>query len=834
MGTALAAAVFGAFTVGADAPAEAHAQMPPWELAMAVKAYQIPPGSIGMALSRLAEANGVQLVYHAELTRNLKTRGLAGSYAIEGALKKLLSGTGLTYRLSASGDAVYIVLAQNDTGVQSDAGAIPLPPVDVAGAAGPGGGGEGAGGESPVGPPVEQTTAGPVQGYRALTAESATRTNTPINEIPQSIQVIPRSLIDDQDSLTVGQALRNVSGVVGTNALQTPSYNSAYIRGFPADQWVDGLTTFYNGGDRDSLVNVERIEVLKGPNAVLYGGGSGTPLGGVINLVSKLPIDKTFAEIGMRFGSFTFLQPYFDINAPVTQDGTVLFRITGEYTSTNSFINVIETNRYSFYPTLKFTNNSDTTLTLQGRVTSWEQQEYQGLPATGTVTGSFRLNPDLFVGPSDIPKSYSRVQSVTANFDHQFNEVWSANVQARVSNTEFRDLVQNFTNGYDFAGNSPALPVAYWNLLNVAVYQQQQEVTLVTSSLFKFSFGPTENKLLLGADYSRVTDTGNMYGNYNDLSTLGYVNLLNPSFPSYVAPGSGVNNANLILGGDNTYITSGAYVQLQTTAWERIHVLGGLRVANLGIENVSPASQTFQNTDASAILPRAGAVIDIVGGFSLFADYTQGLNGNPFTFYVGAPTPEHSEQVEAGAKFDLGYGFTGSAAAYEINRTGVPVFTGVGYEGIGKQRSRGAETDLLWQPNSNWKVLASYSYVNAILLNDIPGTAPAGSTLNIVPPHSGRLWVNYSFGPGPLDGWSIGAGVYAASNAYVDLADVYQTKGYFTVDANLGYVKDNFAASITVKNLTGEHYFVPYNYYGGRVWTGDPRSVAGKVSWKFQ
>ncbi|WP_198017143.1 TonB-dependent siderophore receptor [Methylocapsa acidiphila] len=758
------------------------------------------------------------------------TAGLKGAHPLYEALEKLLSGTGLAYRLAPGKKSVAIMLAQNDTGAQSDAGSVALQPIDVTVAQ------QGAGGAG--GPPVEQTTAGPVQGYRALSAESATRTNTPINEIPQSVQVIPRSLIDDQDSLTVGQALRNVSGVVGTNALQTPSYNSAYIRGFPADQWVDGLTTFYNGGDRDSLVNVERIEVLKGPNAVLYGGGSGTPLGGAINLVSKLPTDKAFAETGMRFGSFSFLQPYFDINEPVTQDGTVLFRITGEYTSTNSFIDVINTNRYSFNPTLTFTNKSDTTLTLQGRVTNWEQQEYQGLPATGTVTGSFRLNPDLFVGPSDIPKSTSRVESVTANFDHRFNEVWSTNVQARVSNTQFKDLVQNFTNGYDFAGNSPALPVAYWNLLNVSLYQQAKEVTLVGSSLFKFSFGPTENKLLLGADYSRVEDTGYMYGDYNDLSTLGYVNLLNPSFPTYVDPGPGVNNANLIIGGENTYISTGGYVQLQTTAWERIHLLGGLRVANLDIENVSPATptsqQTSQNANASAILPRAGAVIDIVGGFSLFADYSQGLNGNPFTFYVGAPTPEHSEQVEAGAKFDLGYGFTGSAAAYEINRTGVPVFTGVGYEGIGKQRSRGADTDLLWQPDSHWKVLASYAYVNAILLNDIPGTAPAGSTLNIVPPHSGRLWVNYSFGPGPLDGWSIGAGVYAASGAYVDLANVYKTNGYFTVDANLGYVKDNLSASITVKNLTGEHYFVPYNYYGGRVWTGDTRSVVGKVSWKFQ
>ena len=141
---------------------------------------------------------------------------------------------------------------------------------------------------------MEQTTAGPVQGFRALTAASATRTDTPIAEIPQSIVVIPRALIDAQNDLTVTEALQNVSATQGTNPVQTPAFNSMYIRGFPAEMLVDGFTTFYNGGDRDSLVNVERIEVLKGPNAILYGGGLGAPLGGVVNLVSKMPTDKYF------------------------------------------------------------------------------------------------------------------------------------------------------------------------------------------------------------------------------------------------------------------------------------------------------------------------------------------------------------------------------------------------------------------------------------------------------------------------------------------------------------------------------------------------------------
>lgn len=173
-------------------------------------------------------------------------------------------------------------------------------------------------------------------------------------------------------------------------------------------------------------------------------------------------------------------------------------------------------------------------------------------------------------------------------------------------------------------------------------------------------------------------------------------------------------------------------------------------------------------------------------------------------------------------------------ALFEINRTGVPVFTGVAYEALGDQRSRGFEADLLWQPNRNWKVLANYAYVDATLMNDVTGAGTAGNQINIVPPNSGRIWVSYSFDPGPLAGWSVGAGIYAASGAYVDLANVYETSGYYTIDANVSYQMKNFKGSLTAKNLTGEDYFVPYNYYGGRIAPGDARGVYAKAAWTFQ
>ena len=133
-------------------------------------------------------------------------------------------------------------------------------------------------------------------------------------------------------------------------------------------------------------------------------------MGGVININSKLPKAKAFGEVGIKFGTNSFIQPFFDINQPINDN--VLFRVTGEYTTANSNIDVIDQTRYNKNPTLTLTNNDDTTFTLQGKFSRWSQQEYQGLPATGTVTGNFRIKPDLFIGNQDIPDSTAEFKGI--------------------------------------------------------------------------------------------------------------------------------------------------------------------------------------------------------------------------------------------------------------------------------------------------------------------------------------------------------------------------------------------------------------------------------------
>ncbi len=139
---------------------------------------------------------------------------------------------------------------------------------------------------------------------------------------------------------------------------------------------------------------------------------------------------------------------------------------------------------------------------------------------------------------------------------------------------------------------------------------------------------------------------------------------------------------------------------------------------------------------------------------------------------------------------------------------------------------------MIFQPNSNWSVLASYGYTDAFFASDTP-TAPAGNKLPLVPQNSGRLWANYKF-DGQWTGWSAGAGIYAASGQYVDALNRWRTDGYYTLDAKIAYETKQFRAAFFVKNLTGEQYYTPYTWFGGQVAPGAPRSFYLQTSYKFE
>ena len=657
------------------------------------------------------------------------------------------------------------------------------------------------------GPPVTQTTAGPVSGYRALTSVSATRTGTPIERIPQAVAVLPRAVLDDQHPLSQMDALRNISAVTPMSSNTFIGYEYK-VRGFPADRYVDGLPNYYDGGDNTSLVNTERIEVLKGPAGILYQGGIG-PVGGIINTVSKLPTESRFAEFGITAGGYQLWNPWFDINQPLVSGGTALFRVTGEFERSNDVIDVIDHRRYAFNPTFLFNDNDGTRLTIQGSFSQRSFQNYTGLPGAGTLDRSlFTIPATLFTSPPDLGRSWSTSNGVTVRLDHEFNSIWSVNATTRVS--EMR-LVQF---GHFLATDTPLFGSTF-AFLNFHLPVDMREVASNANLVAKFAIGPTRNTVLFGADTDHVNDRIR-----DDVGFAGLVDLANPVFPAYTPPATSAFDAK------NLYVNSGLTAQWQSDVYERLHLLAGVRLANVYIHGTDTVAGNDFVTDAWKPLPRLGAVIDIVKGVSAFADYSQGYRGVPFFNAGTAPKPEEAEQTEAGLKLALPSGFAGTFAWFSNTRRNVmsllPGSLVIGTQ-VGAQRAEGFDADVTWQPLPGLSLLASYAHVRAVVIEDqlyAPGTV-----LERVPRDSGRFWANYKFQDGPLQNIAIGAGLYAASAQAVALDNIYFTPGYVTFDGKVAYETAQWAVGLTAKNLADRHYFVPNSSGSGYIMPADGRTV---------
>ena len=209
---------------------------------------------------------------------------------------------------------------------------------------------------------------------------------------------------------------------------------------------------------------------------------------------------------------------------------------------------------------------------------------------------------------------------------------------------------------------------------------------------------------------------------------------------------------------------------------------------------------------------------------------------NPFVNFVGAPQPAESTTLEGGLKLNVAHQLTGQIAGYQIERSNVAVTDNTDLQrrskAAGQQRSRGIETDLTWQATDALSILANYAHTDAKFTDNLAGV-PEGNQLAMVPENSGRLWANYRFQQPVIKGLSIGSGVYVQGQAYLSNNNLYKSDGYHSFDASIAYEYQRFKLAATVKNLTDEHYFQPYGYFGGRVIPSEGTSAYVTASVKF-
>ena len=652
------------------------------------------------------------------------------------------------------------------------------------------------------------------EGYTAPSSASATRTDTPMIDVPQSVQVVTQSMIKEQDSHSLTDALVNVSGVRATKP-QEALFAQPIVRGFPAEIYMNGLPAF--GGtaasiDPTSLIGTERVEVLKGPTSALYGGGIGAPLGGLINVISKRPEAEPSALLSIRTGSFGTVNPSMDLNTPIGDK--VAARISADYQENDSWIDHVNGHQWSIQPSIAFQLSPETELLLRGQYEDRSQLEYSGLPAAQALSG--QIDRNAFPGAtSGQPHTTIENRTTTAQLTHELSDDTRMTVTAQYYEGKVRDY-GSFVYP-ELLGPSPATPTVY-PIFKLYLPTNIRENTLDTNLASRIEALGGNHELLVGASYDRTDFTSAMSG----AELIGELDLANPAYGiSYGA------TPEIMVSQTNRYETKALYVQDQAT-YGRFHLLGSLRLTQLDLK------QQEQGVDTSyhRVTPRFGITYDLTESLALYAAYSTGFRG-AFNFTGReTPKPELSRNYEAGVKLAFNdLGISGTLAVFEQTRRNVstpdpdPNYSILGYSvQSGEQRARGVEADLVWEPIPALSLLANYAYTQAEVTED--SSIPVGDGLPRVPRHSGRLAARYRILDGAAKGLGFGAGITALSSRELTLPNTVSAPGYALLDAQTSYDFDRYTISVSAVNLTGRKVFETYQYLGSPlVLPTQPRSA---------
>ncbi|MDF5725100.1 MAG: TonB-dependent siderophore receptor [Rhizonema sp. PD37] len=663
--------------------------------------------------------------------------------------------------------------------------------------------------------PIELVVTGEQDAYNSSNASTATRTDTPLRDIPQSIQVIPATVIQDQGAVRLTEAVRNVSGVAfaGSSGDRGEDYT---IRGFTANIYKNG---FLDDGNSSrayrETANIERVEVLKGPASVLFGRLEPS---GIINLVTKKPLAEPYYNVSFTAGSYSFYRPTLDFSGPLTQDGKLGYRLNIAYENSGSFRDFVNKDRFFISPVLNWKIGDKTNLTFEGEYLHAENPLDRGLPVIDNKIADIPISRYLSDPRNQVVVDESRTY-LTLN--HQFNQNLSLRSAVRVttaSETNNRFVIQPI-----FATSNNGTIT----LFNSGPANQYYETYFLQNDLTaKFNTGSVKHTLLFG------TEVGRLYE--HDQGQKGPdqpINIFNPVYNfSYDGPyqpfGNSTTNTN----------TFGIYLQDQITVFDNLKLLVGGRFDTYHSETQDFFNASTAKTDSDAFSPRVGAVYQPTKEISLFTNYSRSFNPVSGVARNGSAfVPERATGYEVGIKGDFFNGrLSSTLALYTVTKTNVATAdpsdpTGTFSIQVGEQRSRGIEFDIAGEILPGWKVIGSYAYTDAEVTKD--NTYAVGNALANTAQHTGSLWTTYTFQTGSLKGFGFGGGIFANSRAYGDLDNSYTIPGFVRTDAALFYKKNRLRASINFKNLFDVKYFEGTFLRAAN--PAAPFTVQGTISWEF-
>jgi len=757
--------------------------------------YQVAAQPLDQALASLARQAGLQLLLPSELTQGRQGRAVQGARDIGSALDELLRGSGLRGHVDGKTLVVERVPVQPAETV--------LPTVRASASA------------------VRETATGPVQGYRATRSATATRTDVALIDTPVSVQTVGRELMEDQKTLKLADALANVSGVFAAHGPDGNTMDAFVIRGFEVDSY--GAT--YLDGSKDfsrspkETAGLERVEVLKGPAAIMYGR---IEPGGMINRVSKRPQAEDFTTVAQEVGTDQHYRTTLDSTGALNADASWLYRINAVTVDEDGFKDDTHNRRLYIAPQVEWRPSTATTV----RAGLDYLKEKRSWALTYGTIGDAN-------GPVDIPvetnlhgkDEYYREESATfkVEWTHKLDERWQ--LQQRASYGERNSVSHgSWLSEADADGNYIR---QYWGWEG-----EKSKVTSTNLELTgKLQTGSVKHTLLVGADhFDEKYDSGGWAFGGTPVTSNIHAPVDDNSYSlDYGVQAYAYRNRN-----------TGLFVQDQAALFdERLQLLLGLR------RDDAKYSYTFDTTtmvaDDSKTTWRAGLLYKLQPTLAVYASYVTGFGQSQFDWSTGSAfPPQTSKQLEIGTKWEPAAHLSLTVAAFELVKDNLtmgdpenPLRTIL----AGEATSKGIEIDAAGRIGRNLELVASYTYTDPRYTRS---DTLQGERFSGVPRHGASLWGTYHF---DASGWRAGAGVIARSSmlgtqrAWAPDLYPYTLDGYVLLNAMLGHdfqlAGHDARAQLNVHNLTDERYN-PTTYGGtNRIGLGAPRSVVASLSVSF-
>ena len=670
------------------------------------------------------------------------------------------------------------------------------------------------------------------------------RGDVPLKDLPQSVQVIGSEQLSTLNITKLDAALDLASGISRQNNFGG-LWDAFAVRGFAGDEnFPSGfLVNGFNGGrgyggPRDAS-NIERIEVLKGPNGAVFGRGEP---GGTVNIITKkADLRDTFGSASISAGSFSTYRGEADLNLAASE--TLAIRVNGAYEDAGSFRDFVKTQKLVVTPSILFKPSSGTSISYEMEIVDQKVPFDRGVQA---INGKLGLMPRTrFIGePGDGP-----IRVKVLGHQLQLQQNLGGNDWVAIAGFGYRDTsFKGFSVDPELALSRQIIDNDGINLARQRRFRDYNTVNTVIRGEVsgKVYTGSLVHHVLLGADWDRF-EIDLFQQRYRPPSYVAgspitaannAINVFNPVYGQLPVPNATITNT---LEKQTAY---GFYFQDQVDLTERLKIRFGGRYDHFNQYIVNRgAGNAVSNVTRERFSPTAGILFELTDTLSIYGGYGSGFRPNSGTDFFGNPfQAETSKSFEGGLRYTSpGGGISATLAAYTMEKTNIltsdPINGGFSIAG-GKAKSSGVEADVNAKLPGGFDILATYAYTNArwtsaSLDPNFAALITPGDPLINIPKHAFNLLVTKAIDLGSAGKVTVGAGVNSVSERLGETASKFYLPGYTLARMLLSYEPtENIKVSFDVTNLFDEVYYAS-SYSQFWVQPGAPRTFTGRVRFSF-